>query len=46
MPEPRSSGNKGTELSRRLSTIERDVIEYTKLIKAGKDFLRTSNKVY
>jgi hypothetical protein len=33
MPEPRNSGNKGTKLSRRLSTIERDIIEYTGTIR-------------
>ena len=33
MPEPRSNGNKGTKLSRRLSTIERDVIEHTGTVR-------------
>jgi hypothetical protein len=33
MPEPRSSGNKGAELSRRLSTTERDVIEHTGTVR-------------
>ena len=33
MPEPRSSGNKGTKLSRRLSTIERDIIEHTGTVR-------------
>jgi hypothetical protein len=33
MLEPKSSGNKGTKLSRRLSTIERDIIEYTRTIR-------------
>jgi hypothetical protein len=33
MPEPRSSGNKGTKLLRRLSTIERDIIERTRIIR-------------
>jgi hypothetical protein len=33
MPEPRSSRNKGIKLLRRLSTIERNIIEYTGTIK-------------
>jgi hypothetical protein len=33
MLEPRSSGNKGIKLLRRLSTIERDIIEYTGTIR-------------
>jgi hypothetical protein len=33
MPEPRSSGNKGTKLLRRLSIIKRDIIEYTGTIR-------------
>ena len=33
MPEPRNNRNKGTELSRRLSTIERDVIERTGTVR-------------
>jgi hypothetical protein len=33
IPEPRSSGNKGTKLSRRLSTIERDIIEHIRTIR-------------
>jgi hypothetical protein len=33
MPEPKSSRNKGTKLSRRLSTIERDIIKYTGTVR-------------
>jgi hypothetical protein len=33
MPEPRSNRNKDTKLLRRLSTIERDIIEYTRTIR-------------
>jgi hypothetical protein len=33
MPEPRNSKNKGTKLSRRLSTIERDIIKRTRTIR-------------
>ena len=33
MPEPKNSRNKSTKLSRRLSTIERNIIEYTRTIK-------------
>jgi len=33
MPEPRNSGNKGTKLLRRLSTIERDIIKYTGTVR-------------
>jgi hypothetical protein len=33
MPEPRNSRNKGTKLLRRLSTIERDIIEHTRTIR-------------
>jgi hypothetical protein len=33
MPEPRSSRNKDTKLLRRLSTIERDIIKYTRTVR-------------
>jgi hypothetical protein len=33
MPEPRSSRNKNTKLLRRLSTIKRDIIKYTRIIR-------------
>jgi hypothetical protein len=33
MPEPRSSRNKGAKLLRRLSTIERDIIEHTGTVR-------------
>ena len=33
MPEPRNNRNKGAKLLRRLSTIERDIIEYIGTIK-------------
>jgi hypothetical protein len=33
MLEPRSSRNKGIKLSRRLNTIERNIIEYTGTVK-------------
>jgi hypothetical protein len=33
MPEPRSNGNKDTKLSRRLSTIKRDIIEHTGTVR-------------